>query len=205
MVLMYNKMMQTVFNALEERLKKMKEIEELYEKYGKKIYNYFYYLTYDACKADDLTQETFYQAIISIVKFKGKSAISTWLYSIARNVFLKSIRKEKRDIVGYDDNILINMMTDAECSPEEMVIKKDTINMVRVAIRSLSEQYATVLILRDKEGLSYLEIAQITKMSEASVKVNIFRARKKFKEEYAKINNGTIENSKTSKNGGATN
>ena len=137
----------------------MKDIDELYYKYSKKIYNYLYYLTCDTYKADELTQETFYQAIISIAKFNNNSAVSTWLYSIARDVYLKYLRKNNRQMLSYDDSILADLASDAESLPEEMLLRKDTINRVRMVIEKLPESYATVLVLRDKEGLSYKEIA----------------------------------------------
>lgn len=171
----------------------MKEIEELYEHYGKRIFNYFYYLTYDSCRADDLTQETFYQVIVSIARFKGNSSVSTWLYGIARNVFLKSLRMKKNGIIETGEESLLESIPDHEATPEETVEKKDTAALVRTVIRMLPEQYATVLILRDKEGLSYSEIGKITGLSDATVKVSIYRARQKFREEYIKLSDVTIE------------
>ena len=161
----------------------MKQIEELYDKYCKNVYNYFYYLTYDIEKSNDLTQETFYQVILSIVRFRGDSKISTWIFSIARNTYLKSLRKDNKSNFELDENIPV---LDESYMPEESLEKKEKLRKIIGTIKQLPEKYATVLILRDKGGLSYKEISKITGMSDASVKVSLFRARKKFKELYEK-------------------
>lgn len=160
----------------------MKQIEEMYDKYHKQIFNYFYYSTYDVDKSNDLTQETFYQAIISIARFKEKSKVSTWLYSIARNVYLKSLRKRKHEGIELNEEILLDIQT-----PEEELERKETLESIARILNRLPEKYSTLLVLRDKEGLSYRDIAQITGMSDTSVKVNLFRARQKFREIFSEI------------------
>ncbi len=166
----------------------MKQIENLYEQYSEKIFKYLYYLTGHVDEANDLTQETFYQVILSIVRFKGDSQISTWIYSIARNTYLKHLRKEKKALAFEE-----SYFTDQKCTrltPEEILEKKETLASIAMVLNKLPENYATVLILRDKEGLSYKEIGSIIKISEASVKVTIFRARKKFKEMFSAMERG---------------
>lgn len=170
----------------------MKQIEELYHSYSKQIFNYFYYLTYDVDKSNDLLQETFYQAILSIVRFKGNSKISTWLYSIARNTYLKDLRKEKNSKVEFDEHYMSQDNDSGIFTPEEVVEKKETLKSIAMVLNKLPEKYSTVLVLRDKEGLSYKDIAQITGLSDASVKVNLHRARQKFREEFRKIERGEV-------------
>lgn len=170
----------------------MNQIEELYNKYSKQIFNYFFYMTGDADRSNDLTQETFYQVILSIPRFKEKCKVSTWIYSIARNVFLKSLRKSRIKQVEFNEAIS-NEPNQMNCySVDELVEKKETLKSIAMAINRLPEKYATVLVLRDREGLSYSEIAGITRMSESSVKVSLFRARQKFREEFKKIEKGEV-------------
>lgn len=165
----------------------MKQVEELYDKYSRRIFNYFYYLTCDSHRAGDLTQETFYQVILSIVRFKEESKVSTWIYGIARNTYLKSLRKEKRVQVEADESLFDRNDKSFTYTPEEMLEKKETLKSIASVLNRLPEKYSTVLILRDREGLSYNDIARIAGMSEAQVKVTLFRARRKFREEYKKI------------------
>ena len=76
-------------------------IEELYEAYHKDVYIYIYSLCHDASLSEDLTSETFYQMILSLPTFKGKASLKTWLFSIARHVTFKELRKRKKE-VHYD-------------------------------------------------------------------------------------------------------
>lgn len=168
----------------------MKEIEELYKKFHKQIYRYFYHLTFNPDLAGELTQETFYQVIISIPKFKGKSKLSTWIYSIARNTYLKKLKKESRYFPAEEKDISILIPPDRNTDPEFVIEQKETLFKIKAVIENLPENYASVLILRDKNGLSYKEIARITGMSESSVKVTLFRARKKFKDIYSRLEGG---------------
>ncbi len=166
----------------------MNQIEELYEKYSKRIFNYFYYLTQDTDRSNDLTQETFYQVIVSIPKFKERSTVLTWIYGIARNVYLKSLRKQGPAQVQLDENTINELHSG--CTTEDIIDRKETVKSIAMVLNRLPEKYATILILRDREGLSYSEITGITGMSDSSVKVNLFRARRKFREEFTKIEEG---------------
>lgn len=168
----------------------MKRIEELYQKYNKQIYAYFFHLTYNHDAANDLTQETFYQVIISIPRFKGKSKVSTWIYGIARNTYLKHLQKEKKYIPTEEKDFYSLVCADTNKNPESVIHRKEVLEDITIVINSLPENYATVLILRDKNGLSYKEIAEITGMTETSVKATLFRARKRFQETYTKQKGG---------------
>ena len=168
----------------------MKQIEEIYNKFHKQIFGYFYHLTYDPDMAGELTQETFYQVIISIPRFKGNSKLSTWIYSIARNTYLKKIRKESK-YLPTDEKDLHNLIPpDRTNSPEELLEQQEHKEKIKRVFSQLSENYASILILRDKNGLSYKEISAITGMSDSSVKVTLFRARQKFKEIYSNTEGG---------------
>src|SRR5690554_5942875 len=75
----------------------MQRVQQLYELYKKLILRYFLRLTGNMEEAGELTQETFYQACLSIHRFHQKSSAKTWLYAIARNVYLKNLRKKTKD------------------------------------------------------------------------------------------------------------
>lgn len=73
-------------------------MEELYKKYYMKIYKYLLYLSFDQDLSEELTQETFYKAIININKFRGDCELIVWLYTIARNLYYKHKKNSKRKI-----------------------------------------------------------------------------------------------------------
>lgn len=80
----------------------MKQIETLYFEYKQDIYSYLLSLTHDPTLSEDLLSETFVKAIFSIGNFKGNSSIKTWLFGIARHLWLKNLRKD-RPAVEYSD------------------------------------------------------------------------------------------------------
>lgn len=73
-------------------------MEEIYKKYYLKIYKYLLYLSHDQDLAEELTQETFYKAIININKFRGDCKLETWLCIIARNLYYKHQKKNKKSV-----------------------------------------------------------------------------------------------------------
>lgn len=168
----------------------MKQIEDIYNQFHKQIFGYFYHLTYNSDLSSELTQETFYQVIISIPRFKGDSKLSTWIYSIARNTYLKKIKKESKYLLT-EEKVLYNLIPpDTTNNPELILEQHENKQKIKKIFSKLSENYASILILRDKNGLSYKEISQITGMSDSSVKVTLFRARQKFKELYSQNEGG---------------
>lgn len=168
----------------------MKQIEDIYNKFHKQIFRYFYHLTYDSEQAGELTQETFYQVIISIPRFKGNSKLSTWIYSIARNTYLKKIKKESKYLLTEEKDLHNLIPPDSTHNPELVLEQQQSKEKIRKVFSKLSENYASILILRDKNGLSYREISEITGMSDSSVKVTLFRARQRFKEIYLQYEGG---------------
>ena len=75
----------------------MEDFEQLYCLYSKQLYKYLLYISGDKYLAEELLQETYYQALKSIFRFKGDSKVSTWLYQISKNVYLKHLTKERKE------------------------------------------------------------------------------------------------------------
>lgn len=81
---------------------KLPELETLYTLYRADLYRYLCHLTHDTAEAEDLLSETFLRALRRLPTFRGDCAVKTWLFGIARNIWLESLRK-RRDIVSLDD------------------------------------------------------------------------------------------------------
>jgi RNA polymerase sigma-70 factor, ECF subfamily len=159
-------------------VERMKELYELYERY---IFRYLYGLTMDFYKAEELTQETFFQMLKSLHRFRGDCHVSTWIYKIARNVFNENCRKNKATTISIDENLLDFPDRDG---PEEAFERKENRRLIKGALLKVLERQREVLWLRDWQELSYEEIASITGHSVSWVKVNIHRARLAFKKAY---------------------
>ena len=146
-------------------------IEELYEAYHKDVYIYIYSLCHDASLSEDLTSETFYQMILSLPTFKGKASLKTWLFSIARHVTFKELRKRKKE-VHYD------VLQDGF-----VVADKDRQHDYEALMEQLMEWMQTQplrareIFKMNQEGYSYVEIAAFLQLNENSVRVIDYRNR----------------------------
>ncbi len=153
----------------------MKQIENLYILYKQDIYNYLLSLTHNQTLSEDLLSETFVNAIRSIESFKGQSSVKTWLFSIARNLWLQKIRKEKHT-VEYND-LLELYVSD---SIAERLITKETAIRIKNLLLEKDDRTQKIVNMR-VEGYSFGEIAQEVNISESSARVIDFRVKKWIK------------------------
>jgi RNA polymerase sigma-70 factor, ECF subfamily len=155
-------------------------------KYQEKTFNYVYSQVKDYDEALDITQEIFIMTIEALRTFRRESKFSTWFYSIMVN-YCKNYRKKSRrynlvSINGSKGDEEYNLqLPDERENPEKEVIMNDSLRIVREEIGRLPDDYREILILRDIEGLSYNEVAEILNISLANVKVRIHRGREFLK------------------------
>jgi RNA polymerase sigma-70 factor, ECF subfamily len=162
--------------------------EQLIECYQRKIYNIALRIVGNYDDANDLAQEVFIRIYKSIGNFKQQSSFSTWIYRITTNVCLDDIRKRKnRKVISLDEEIKLDdgemkrQIVSDDPLPEDMAEKSEMRKIVNDAINRLSEEHRIVIVLRDIQGFSYEEIAQIVKCPEGTVKSRINRARQVLK------------------------
>lgn len=147
--------------------------------------------TRDDETARDLLQETFFQALRSLPDFRGESKLTTWLYSIAKNVALARYRKDKRRrpleeetlsrvAAGTDDGGRAS--GHVTWDPAEETVRNETASMVRNALEHLSENYREVIELRDLEERSTKEVAEQLGLTRVNVRVRLHRARQKLEQ-----------------------
>jgi len=147
--------------------------------------------TEDEETARDLVQETFFQALRSLPSFRGESKLSTWLYSIARNVALARYRKSKRH--SYHEEETLSHLAEtadgpatgnspANWNPVTETVHGEKRSLVYEALEDLSENYREIIRMRDLEELSTKEVAQELGLSRVNVRVRLHRARKKLQD-----------------------
>ena len=129
----------------------------LVERHRRRIYSLVCRLA-STGEADDLAQEVFIAAYKALSNFRGDSAFSTWLYRIAVHVCSHHLRKRRLDTAELDDQ---QQDGDREHDPERTAISSELQRQVRTAIEELPYKLRLVIVLRDLQGLSYEEIAQI--------------------------------------------
>lgn len=145
-------------------------------------------LVNDEAEAEDVVQETFLNAFKSIRNFDGRSSLGTWLFRITYNNALMRLRRHKPDTVEIDQPLYLEgeeiprQLFDWCCLPEEDFMTSEAQTKIQAAIRQLSEPLRVVFTLRDIEGLSTAEVAEILDLTESAVKVRLHRARLALRE-----------------------
>jgi RNA polymerase sigma factor (sigma-70 family) len=157
---------------------------ELMRRYERKILAFIFHMlksSQQEAMAEDLCNETFYKAYRSLNSFREvEASFSTWLYTIARNTVLSELRKHKSQQVSLDQSGNTPHAS-LEAMPEQTILRKEKVSMVREAINSLPEKQRSALILREYDQLDYQEIANILGQTVSSVKSLLFRARASVK------------------------
>lgn len=167
-------------------------IEELIKREQKNIYASFSYLGASNETISDLTQEALFRMSKNIKSLKNPKLFKSWLGQIITNLFYDELRKKQRypDAVSIDsfwntddenDNSILNIC-DTRLKPDEKIAGKELTEIIREMICALPEHFRIVIILRELQGLSYEEIADITKTNVGTVKSRIARARNKLQE-----------------------
>jgi RNA polymerase sigma-70 factor (ECF subfamily) len=158
-------------------------LDALYRRYRGPVQSYLYRLCGSADLAEELTQETFVRACTGLLHFRGDSSVATWLFRIARNTYLNSLRRPTPDRIATDE---LHAIPDgaADTDPERQYAAHEVRSLISMALAQLPEKQRSILLLRDEEGLSYAEIAAVLELSLAAVKVNLFRARNAFRSAY---------------------
>ncbi len=161
--------------------------EMLVVKYQRRIERLIGRMVRDVDLVPDIAQETFIRAWRALPKFRGESAFYTWLYRIAVNTAKKALVDKKRDPVMLESGLVSsdegeepsraeNELSDGE-TPEAVLASKEIAATVNAAIDALSEELRQAIVLREIEGLSYEEIADVMNCPIGTVRSRIFRAR----------------------------
>jgi RNA polymerase sigma-70 factor (ECF subfamily) len=168
--------------------------DELVNRYERKIYRLGLNLTGTPEDAEDVLQEAFLKAFVHLPDFREDSRFYTWLVRIAVNEGLMKLRKRRsdksvpiEDSVDEEGEVLPREFADWKPNPEEQYAQAEIEEILRQAAQTLSPAFRTVFLLRDVEGLSTQETADVVGISEGAVKARLFRARLQLREELSKV------------------
>jgi RNA polymerase sigma-70 factor (ECF subfamily) len=167
--------------------------EELIRDYKKNAYNIAWGMLRNIQDAEDASQEALIKAYINIHNFNMQSTFKVWLYRIVVNTCIDFKRKKNISTVSIDENIdlgennrLHREIADNSGNPDILIEKNFNSSLVNNAVNKLDDNYKNIIILRDIQGFSYSEIAEILSCNLGTVKSRLNRARKNLK--------GIIEN-----------
>ena len=151
---------------------------ELVKRYTRMLYNVAY--RYNASAAEDLVQETFLRAFQHAKTFSGRSKVSSWLYRICVNVCLTHQSRAGGQTTDIDDVNEAELLVREDERPDVMAQRGETWRALEDGLRALPSQQRMVFILRELQGLSYGEIADVLGMNEQAARTNLCRAKRRL-------------------------
>jgi RNA polymerase sigma-70 factor, ECF subfamily len=173
----------TAFLAGEERA-----FQELVERYQTRLLNFIYRTIGDRERGEDLVQEVFIRVYRHLHRFDRSKKFSTWIYTIASNLAKNELRNRSRNPLVFFQTIKKNwqdddrplQFEDSSSRPDDMYRKRHLRELVEASVSRLPEHHRQVFVLRELEGKSYEEIAEITGCNLGTVKSRLNRARNSF-------------------------
>ena len=155
------------------------DMEIVYQKYSRLVYGFLYSHTHNTEWSEEMTQETFLKASMSISRYDASCKLSVWLCQIAKHILWQELRKKNRfKTVELTDDLPDVSISDGET----FVIHQENKIELYQAIHHLSEQEREVVLYRISGDLSFREIGEIMGKSEVWARVNFYRGKEKMKE-----------------------
>jgi RNA polymerase sigma-70 factor (ECF subfamily) len=151
--------------------------ENIVEEYGDFVYNLTYRILGNHADAEDAAQDAFLAAYRNFHRFRGESKVSTWLYRIATNAALMKLRKDRNPRTltqtGYDELQLTSPLE----GPEKLALNSELRQHLEDGLELLPPNLKTAVVLRDVQGLSNEEAAEVLNISVSSLKARLHRGR----------------------------
>ena len=154
----------------------MEDMEQIYREHAKTVYKFLLSQCHSEPLAEELTQETFYQAVRSIHRFDGSCKISVWLCQIGKHLWYQYLQKKKREVPA-DETAFEIAVSSAE---DETLARESHLDLLK-QIHSLSEPAREVMYLRVFGGLSFREIGDVLGRTETWARVTFYRSKERLK------------------------
>jgi len=154
--------------------------ETVVNQYAKRIYNLTYRYTSRRDEAEDLTQEIFIRVYQNLKSFRSDSgSFQSWIMKVGRNLIIDHYRRTRRyqQAAGTEEMEIMNLKDDKAPNPQRVAEQSEASRFVSEGLQALSPELKEAIILRDLEGMAYLEIAELLGIPEGTVKSRINRAR----------------------------
>ena len=155
----------------------MEDMREVYRQHARTVYKFLLAKTRDEHLAEELTQETFYQAVKSVDRFDGTCKVSVWLCQIAKHLWYQSLRKQKRETPLSPEDMPEAPGPSAE---ERLLEREGRMDLLRL-VHGLPEPAREVVYLRAFGGLSFREIGDVCGKTETWARVTFYRSKEKLR------------------------
>ncbi|GED69257.1 RNA polymerase subunit sigma [Brevibacillus reuszeri] len=162
---------------------------ELFAEYQYPLYRYLFRMCGSREIAEELLQETFYRAMLSL-SIQEARQVRAWLYKVARNLYIDWLRKQTSEQNMLENIRRLIPVASRTYEPEMVYRQKEEKEKVAWVMQQLPERMRTILYLREIEDFTYQELATTLELSMDQVKVTLYRAREKFREWEARAEGG---------------
>lgn len=177
---------------------------QLFDKYHKRAFSVAYGVLKNRHDALDVVQEGFVKVHRHLGNFEGTSSFYTWLYRIVMNLAIDSLRRRKTsrpveyddavrrdsDGGGADDTILARML---DANPRKAAIRRELVAKIDAALAELPDYHREVILLREIDGMSYEEMAEVLDVPKGTIMSRLFHARKKMQAALAEYVDGDMD------------
>ena len=154
----------------------MDDMTAIYRQHAQTVYKFLLSQTRDPGLAEELTQETFYQAVRSIDRFDRKCKVSVWLCQIAKHLWYQQLRKQKREVPLSEEGVDVPLPS----AEEETLDRAGRLELLR-QVHSLPEPCREVVYLRAFGDLSFREIGDVLGKTETWARVTFYRGKEKLR------------------------
>lgn len=157
--------------------------EEVYQRFGSMVYNLAFRMCGNEEQAEDFTQEIFLRIHRHLERFNGRSSLKTWVYRVAINHCRSKLSRRRiftRPLADENAGEGVDLV-DSRRDPEQRTLAQDTAAQVARALRELKPVFREAIILRDLEGMTYEEVAEILKIRIGTVRSRIARGRDRLR------------------------
>lgn len=155
-------------------------LASLFDRYGKQVYAWVCRVIQNREDAEELTEDVFVKAFQHLESFRGESDFLTWLYRIAYNLSISAVRKKKVEYLAIEDSQLSNVSEEMIQDQLGQADSSERLDLLDWALEQLPPDDRALILLFYKEDKSIEELAQITGLSIANIKVKLHRTRKKL-------------------------
>ena len=162
--------------TVRKEVRPVEDMEQIYQQHAQTVYKFLMAQTGNAHLAEELTQETFYQAVRSIHRFDGSCKVSVWLCQIAKHLWYQHLRRQKHEVPADEETFQVPLPS----AEEELFRTQDQISLLR-QVHDLPDPGREVVYLRAFGGLSFREIGDIMGRTENWARVTFYRSKEKLK------------------------
>jgi RNA polymerase sigma-70 factor (ECF subfamily) len=169
-------------------------LTKLLERHQQKVFGFGVKMCGDAEDAKDIAQDTLMTMARTVRDFRGEASLSTWLYTVARSFCIKKRRRTKGAPAFHEplDQVTRESASQPDMTPEQALLGREAREAVALALDALDPEAREVVVLRDVEGLTAAEVAEVTGVSVAAVKSRLHRARTALREQLLAVVGGEL-------------